>query len=92
MSFNTAPRVTENLFLNTLKFEFPTEPVTFYFSDTDLADAHFTYLKSSTLFLIGLLIGGATKGMNADLRLLLVGCFLVVLPPFRPFRSRFGVD
>lgn len=31
MSFTTAPRVTENLFLNTLKFKFPTEPVTFYF-------------------------------------------------------------
>ena len=44
----------ENLFLNTLKFEFPVEPVTFYFSDTDLAAAHFTYLKSSTLFPVGI--------------------------------------
>jgi len=54
MSFNTAPRVTENLFLNTLKFEFPAEPVTFYFSDTDMANAHFTYLKSSKLFPVGI--------------------------------------
>lgn len=49
MSFNTAPRVTENLFLNTLKFELPAEPVTFYFSDTDMADAHFTSSKSNNI-------------------------------------------
>ena len=44
----------EKLFLNTLKFEFPTEPVTFYFSDTDKDGAHFTYLKSSILFPVGI--------------------------------------
>lgn len=54
MSFNVASKPMENLFLNTLKFEFPAEPVTFYFSDTDLADAHFTYLKSSALFPVGI--------------------------------------
>ncbi len=45
---------TENLFLNTLAFKFPKEPVTFYFSDTDSKDAHFTYLKSNTLFPVGI--------------------------------------
>lgn len=51
MKINLEPQFgKENLFLNTLKFEFPAEPVTFYFSDTDKVDAHFTYLKSSTLF------------------------------------------
>lgn len=49
-----ADEPNEKLFLNTLKFEFPAEPVTFYFSDIDKADAHFTYLKSSTLFPIGI--------------------------------------
>ena len=34
MSFNTDPRVMENLFLNTLKFEFLAESVTLYFSST----------------------------------------------------------
>ena len=45
---------TEKLFLNTLAFEFPKEPVTFYFSDTDIENAHFTYLKSSKLFPVGI--------------------------------------
>jgi len=49
-----ADEPNEKLFLNTLKFEFPAEPVTFYFSDTDKADAHYTYLKSSTLFPVGI--------------------------------------
>lgn len=40
----------ENLFLNTLAFEFPKEPVTFYFSDTDRKDAHYVRLRSSVLF------------------------------------------
>ena len=54
MSFNVASKPMGNLFLNTLKFEFPAEPITFYFSDTDLADAHFTYVKSSKLFPVGI--------------------------------------
>ena len=40
----------ENLFLNTLAFEFPKEPVTFYFSDADRKDAHYVRLRSSVLF------------------------------------------
>lgn len=55
MSFNVAPpQPKEKLFLNTLKFDFPAEPITFYFSDTDMEDAHFTYLKSSKLFPVGI--------------------------------------
>lgn len=50
MSIGIMSKPKEKLFLNTLKFEFPAEPVTFYFSDTDMEDAHFTYLKSSKLF------------------------------------------
>lgn len=44
----------EKLFLNTLAFQFPAEPVTFYFSDTNNPDAHYTFLKSSTLFPVGI--------------------------------------
>lgn len=44
----------EKLLLNTLAFHFPAEPVIFYFSDTDNAEAHFTYLKSSKLFPVGI--------------------------------------
>ena len=40
----------ESLFLNTLVFEFPKEPVTFYFSETDCKNAHFTRIRSSVLF------------------------------------------
>lgn len=42
----------EHLFLNTLPFSFPSEPVTFYFSDEDkhLPDLHLTRLKSSQLY------------------------------------------
>ena len=44
----------ERLFLNTLAFQFPAEPVVFYFSDTNNPDAHYTFLKSSTLFPVGI--------------------------------------
>ncbi len=44
----------EKLFLNTLPFEYPTEPVVFYFSDTDNEEAHYTYLKSCKLFPAGI--------------------------------------
>lgn len=54
MSIGIMSKPKEKLFLNTLKFDFPAEPVTFYFSDTDMEDAHFTYLKSSKLFPVGI--------------------------------------
>ena len=44
----------ERLFLNTLAFQFPAEPVIFYFSDTNNPDAHYTFLKSNKLFPIGI--------------------------------------
>ncbi|MDL2262184.1 hypothetical protein LJC11_01625 [Bacteroidales bacterium OttesenSCG-928-I21] len=37
--------MTENLFLNTLAFEFPKEPKTFYFSDTDCENVSLTKLS-----------------------------------------------
>ena len=42
--------IQENLFLNTLAFEFPKAPVTFYFSTEDREDLPLTKLKSSLLF------------------------------------------
>jgi len=36
---------TEALFLNTLTFEFPQEPITFYFSDTDREYENLTKLS-----------------------------------------------
>lgn len=41
--------MTENLFLNTLTFEYPKEPVKFYFSVNDDAECKSTRLKSSVL-------------------------------------------
>lgn len=46
MSISVVLKSKEKLFLNTLKFEFPAEPVTFYFFDTGMEGAHFTYLRS----------------------------------------------
>lgn len=40
---------TEKLFLNTLTFEYPKEPVKFYFSDKDDAERKSTRLKSPVL-------------------------------------------
>ncbi len=54
MSFGIMSKPKENLFPNTLKFSFPAEPVTFYFSDTDMEDAHFARLKSCKLFPVGI--------------------------------------
>ncbi|GHV66817.1 hypothetical protein FACS1894199_11020 [Bacteroidia bacterium] len=42
--------IEENLFLNTLSFEFPKEPVTFYFSLEDRTDCRLTMLKKHNLF------------------------------------------
>lgn len=39
----------EKLFLNTLTFEYPKEPVKFYFSDKDDAESKSTRLKSPVL-------------------------------------------
>jgi hypothetical protein len=41
---------TEKLFLNTLAFEFPKKPVTFYFSLEDRTDCRLTMLKKHNLF------------------------------------------
>ena len=40
---------TEKLFLNTLTFEYPEEPVKFYFSDKDDAERKSSRLKSPVL-------------------------------------------
>ena len=41
---------SEKLFLNTLTFEYPKEPIRFYFSDEDDAERKSTRLKSPVLF------------------------------------------